>query len=151
MGAKNGRFESIKVANENNSDAKRIDHDSDIKKFEAIENLLKTPEAKDRKFKHDFGAVGGKIDMSKVEVIEMLLFDTNFQELPDELILNVLRNSELKDLISCGQASKRLRKISYDNSLWQRVNLSGKNVKSELIEMILKKECKTLNLPFWVV
>ena len=143
-GSKNElRTENIEFSNAN---AKRIDQDSDIKKFEAIENLLKTPEAKDPKFKHDFGAVGGKIDMKKVEAIEMLLFDTDFQDLPDELTLKVLRNLEPKDLISCGQASKRLRKISYDNSLWQRVNLSGKKVKSELLELILNKECKSLNL-----
>ena len=71
---------------------------------------------------------------------------SKIQDLPDELVLKILRNSETKDLISCGQVSKRIRKISHDNSLWQRVNLSGKKVKSELLEMILNKECKSLNL-----
>ena len=146
MGAKNGRNENIEVSNANDFNAKMIDQDSDIKKFEAIENLLKTPEAKNPKFKHDFGAVGGKIDMKKVDAIEMLLFHTNFQDLPDEIILKVLSKTEPKDLISSGQASKRLRTISYDKSLWQRVNLSGKKVKPELLEVILNKECKTLNL-----
>ena len=87
MGAKNGRFENIKVANENDSDAKKIDQDSkesteDIKKFKAIENLLKTPEAKDPKFKHDFGAVG-EVDMKNVEGIEMLdkSFDTESKDI----------------------------------------------------------------------
>ena len=41
-GSKNElRTENIEFSNAN---AKRIDQDSDIKKFEAIENLLKTPE-----------------------------------------------------------------------------------------------------------
>jgi hypothetical protein len=70
----------------------------------------------------------------------------NLQDLPDELILQVLSYSEPKDLISSGQVSKRLRSISYDNSLWQRVNLSKKIVKTKLLELILNKGCKSLNL-----
>jgi hypothetical protein len=72
--------------------------------------------------------------------------DRNFQDLPDELILKVLSFSEPKDLITSGQVSKRLRKISYDNSLWKRVNLSEKIVKTELLEIILEKGCKSLDL-----
>ena len=52
----------------------------------------------------------------------------NFQDLPDELILKLLSFSKPEDLITSGQVSKRLRKISYDNSLWQRVNVSEKIV-----------------------
>jgi hypothetical protein len=70
----------------------------------------------------------------------------NFQDLPEELILKVLSYSEPKDLIASGQVSKRFRKISHDNSLWQRVNLSKKIVKTEFLEMILDKGCKSLNL-----
>ena len=70
----------------------------------------------------------------------------NFQDLPDEIILKVLSFSEPKDLISSGQVSKRIRKISRDNSLWQRVSLAWKIVKTEFLEMILDKECKSLNL-----
>ena len=70
----------------------------------------------------------------------------NLQDLPDELILKVMSYSKPKDLISSGQVSKRLRSISYDNSLWQRVNLSEKNVKTDFLELILNKECKSLNL-----
>ena len=70
----------------------------------------------------------------------------NFQDLPDEIILKVLSYSEPKDLISSGQVSKRLRKISRDNSLWQRVSLAWKIVKTEFLELILDKGCKSLNL-----
>ena len=70
------------------------------------------------------------------------------QDLPDELILKVLSYSKPKDLISSGQVSKRLRSISYDNSLWQRVNLSEKIVKADFLELILNKGCKSLNLSY---
>ena len=71
---------------------------------------------------------------------------TNFQDLPDELVLKILRNSETKDLISCGQLSQRIRRISHDGSLWVTANLEKKIVKTELLEMILRKGCKILNI-----
>ena len=69
-----------------------------------------------------------------------------WQDLPDELILKILSYSETKDLISCGQLSKRTRNISRDRSLWVTANLEKKIVKTELIELILGKGCNILNL-----
>ena len=71
---------------------------------------------------------------------------SNFQDLPDELILKVLSYSKIKALITCGQASKRIRKISRDNSLWRRVTLKKKIVKTELLELILGKGCTILRI-----
>jgi hypothetical protein len=71
---------------------------------------------------------------------------SNFQDLPDELVLIILKNTETKDLISCGQVSRRIRKISQEGSLWVTANLEKKIVKTELIEMILSKGCKILNI-----
>ena len=70
----------------------------------------------------------------------------NFEHLPDEVILQILSYSETKDLISCGQLSTRIRRISRDDSLWMTANLEKKYVKTELLEMILSKGCKILNL-----
>ena len=70
----------------------------------------------------------------------------NFQALPDELILKILSYSEIEDLINCGQVSKRTRKISHDGTLWVAANLERKIVKTELLEMILQKGCKILNI-----
>ena len=69
-----------------------------------------------------------------------------WQDLPDELILKILSYSEVEDLISCGQVSKRTRNISRDTSLWVMANLEEKIVKTELLELILSKGCKILNL-----
>ena len=71
---------------------------------------------------------------------------SNFQDLPDELILKVLSYSKIKALITCGQASKRIRKISRDNSLWMTVTLEKKIVKTELLELILGKGCTILKI-----
>ena len=70
----------------------------------------------------------------------------NFQDLPDELVLKILSYPKAKDLISCGQVSKRIRRISRDGTLWVTVNLEKKIVKSELLELILSKGCKILNI-----
>ena len=70
----------------------------------------------------------------------------NFQDLPDELVLKSFSYLKIKDLISCGQVSKRTRRISHDGTLWVSANLEKKVVKTELLEMILGKGCRILNL-----
>ena len=71
---------------------------------------------------------------------------SKFQDLPDEVVLKILRNSETKELISCGQVSRRIRRISHDGSLWVTANLERKIVKTELLQMILCKGCKFLDI-----
>ena len=71
---------------------------------------------------------------------------SDFQDLPDELVLKILRSSEIKDVISCGQVSRRVRRISHDGSLWMTANLEKKIVKIEFLEMILNKGCQILNI-----
>ena len=88
--------------------------------------------------------------LQATEYIERLERGTRntFQDLPDELILKIVSYSKEKDLISCGQVSKRIRNICQDSSLWVTVNLEKKIVKTELLEHILNKECKSLNLNY---
>ena len=71
---------------------------------------------------------------------------SKFQDLPDEIVLKILENSETKELITCGQVSQRIRRISFDSSLWVTANLEKKIVKTELLEMLLSKGCKCLHL-----
>ena len=94
--------------------------------------------------------VHSKISEADIDNLEAVdgseAFTRNFGDLPNELILKVFSYSEPKELLSFGQLSKRIRKISHDKSLWQRVNLSKKIVKTELLEIILNKGCMSLNL-----
>ena len=71
---------------------------------------------------------------------------SSFLDLPDELILKVFSYTETADILRCGQVSKRIRNISNDNSLFQTVNLSGKNVETNLLASVLNKGCKNLIL-----
>ena len=82
------------------------------------------------------------------DVLEELLESchSSFLDLPNKLILKVLSYTETADILRCGQVSKIIRTVSNDNSLFQTVNLSGKYVKTDLIEIALNKGCKSLNL-----
>ena len=71
---------------------------------------------------------------------------SQFQDLPDEIILKVLSYMVLKDLLCCGQTSKRIRAVSHDESLYQKIDLSGKKVWDRFLERIINKGCKDLSL-----
>ena len=60
-----------------------------------------------------------------------------FEHLPDEIILKVIRNLEYRDIIVFSQLSKRIRTICQDESLWKKINLYGKRVPTEFLQLIL--------------
>ena len=68
------------------------------------------------------------------------------EELPDEIVMEILNNLEIKDLINCGLVSKKIRAISQIEFLWQKMNLFRKAVPTKFLDMIIKKGCKYLNL-----
>ena len=73
------------------------------------------------------------------------------EDLPDELIQNVLNSLELPDLLSCGLVSKRIRSVSFIESLWQKIDISNsghsrKIVPSDLVKRIINRGCKSLSL-----
>ena len=55
-------------------------------------------------------------------------------DLPDEVILNMLGFLDIKELLLCGQVSKRLQAIANDESLWLKLNLCGRKVPYDFIE-----------------
>ena len=67
-------------------------------------------------------------------------------EFPDEIILKVFASLDVKDLLNCGQVSKRFRTIFHDEFLWQRIDLSGRNVSAAFIQFILDRSCKYLEI-----
>ena len=68
------------------------------------------------------------------------------QDMPDEILLKMFKYLDRKNLLRCGKVSRRFRKISQDDSLWQKVNLCRKTVPSEFLQTILKNGCKYLSL-----
>ena len=53
-----------------------------------------------------------------------------FDDLPDEIVLKIFKKLDIKDLLNCGMVSKRIRAISKDESLWEKLNLCNKRVPS---------------------
>ena len=71
----------------------------------------------------------------------------SLDDVPDEVILRVFSNLEIKDFIQCGQVSKRIRAISQDQSLWLRLDLyKNKSVAPGFLEYIINNGCKYLGL-----
>ena len=67
-------------------------------------------------------------------------------DLPDEVLLKIFAKLSLKNLICTSQVSKRIRRVCYDKSLWQKINLFKKSVPTEFIEQILENGCCYLSL-----
>ena len=58
--------------------------------------------------------------------------------LPNEVLLKVFTYLNIRDLGYCAQVSTRLRDISIDESLWQKINVFNKVVPTGFIQHILK-------------
>ena len=67
-------------------------------------------------------------------------------DLPDELILEILSFMNVKEIIKCGQVSKRIRSICSDETSWQKVNLYNKIVPVEFLIRLISNKCKYLSL-----
>ena len=67
-------------------------------------------------------------------------------DLPDEVILKVLGFLDIKELLLCGQVSKRLRAIANDESLWLNLNLYERKVPYEFIKKAAGNGCQYLSL-----
>ena len=70
----------------------------------------------------------------------------NLDDLSDEVQLKIFNYLTIKDLICCGQVSKKTRRISCDASVWQKINLSEKVIPSEFLKHFLNNGCQYLNL-----
>ena len=91
------------------------------------------------------------------------LYDKNFNDLPDEVVLKILTYLDFKNLAKCAQVSKRMRNICKDESLWERINVKAnfgqkingifpKNIRAfqkiptSFINYILDNGCRYLNI-----
>ena len=73
--------------------------------------------------------------------------ELQLDDLPDEVILNILSFLEIKELLKC-QVSKRLRAIVNDESLWLKLNLFERQVPYDFIEKAAVNGCQYLSLAY---
>ena len=66
--------------------------------------------------------------------------DGCFEGIPDEVILNIFKNLDLKDLGRCSKVCKRFDKVGHDETLWQKINLRQNNkIPPAFLEYILSR------------
>ena len=70
------------------------------------------------------------------------------EDLPNELILKVISYLNFQELLICGQISRRIRTITYDERLqqWQKFNFYREKAPSGLLKILLENGCKYLSL-----
>ena len=82
-----------------------------------------------------------KMDDTKVNFSQL-------ENLPNEILLKIFNymNPKIKELLSFGQVSRRIRSVANDHSFWKNVNLFPKNtVPTGLLQLILENGCKRLS------
>ena len=70
------------------------------------------------------------------------------QDLPDEVILKIFSYMDIREILKCGQVSKRIRAVSTDESLWSKLNFFGGYVPYEFLEKAVENGCRYLSLAF---
>ena len=78
----------------------------------------------------------------------------SIQDSPDEIILRVIKYLDINELVKFGEVSKRMRAISNDKSLWQKINLSRDrpswcdqfDVPTKFVKMVIENGCQYLSL-----
>ena len=74
------------------------------------------------------------------------LQSAGFEDMPDEIVLQIFKHLEFYDNASSSQVCKRWKLLSEDQSLWQKINLSGRQVPAKFIEKALRHGCHYLGL-----
>ena len=47
----------------------------------------------------------------------------SLEDLPEEIILKILGQVNIRDLFRCSFINKKIRRIAHDKSLWEKMNL----------------------------
>ena len=120
------------------------DKDSSTSK-EPVLKRLKIDDDSKTKMKEMITA-NSKPSKNKVDATNMNF--SQLENLPNEILLKIFNymNPKIKELLSFGQVSRRIRSVANDHSFWENVNLFPKNtVPTGLLQLILENGCKRLS------
>ena len=74
-------------------------------------------------------------------------YSAQFEDLPNELITEIFSWLGFKEILKCNRVSKRIRSISQNEVLWQKVNLhKHQDLSCEFVKMVIENGCRYLNL-----
>ena len=74
------------------------------------------------------------------------LTTASFDDLPEEIILQIFTNLEFYDNASASQVCKRWKLLCEDQFLWLKLNLNDRRVPAKFIEKAMKHGCQYLGL-----
>ena len=79
--------------------------------------------------------------------MDLELKHKSLEDLPDEILLKILGQVNIRDLIRCSFVNNKIRKIANDKSLWEKMNLrSNVDVPAELFSKLIEKGCEYLSI-----
>ncbi|XP_029434687.1 LOW QUALITY PROTEIN: S-phase kinase-associated protein 2 [Rhinatrema bivittatum] len=73
--------------------------------------------------------------------------DFSWSNLPDELLLGIFSYLPLTDLLKVSQVCKRWHRLSFDESLWHSLDVSGKTLLSGVLGQVLSAGIVALRCP----
>ena len=75
-----------------------------------------------------------------------ILRGAHIEALPDEILMKIFSQLPLVNFGNTAKVSKRWKRLSEDESLWSKINVSFGAIPATFIEKCLKNGCKYLNL-----
>ena len=75
-----------------------------------------------------------------------ILRGAHIEALPDEILMKIFSKLDLVNFGNTAKVSKRWKRLSEDESLWNKINVSFCAIPAKFIEKCLKNGCKYLNL-----
>ena len=70
---------------------------------------------------------------------------TEFEDLPNEIILKIFHHLGIKDRFRYMAVNKRIRSICIDKKLWEKVHLSD-TIPAQLLKLIMDRGCQSISL-----
>ena len=87
-----------------------------------------------------------KSDFHSIQTHSPNYFTDNFERLSDEMILSIFKWLPKKTLIRCSLVCQRFNRVAQDETLWTRLDLSGKVIQPGALGRILQRGVVILRL-----
>ncbi|CAI6345827.1 unnamed protein product [Macrosiphum euphorbiae] len=71
-----------------------------------------------------------------------LMNNDDFDTLPEEIVLNIFKMMDKRTLLKCALVCHQWRRIAYDESLWQHLNIPSRRMSVETLDNILARNIK---------
>jgi len=70
------------------------------------------------------------------------LLTDDFDTLPEEIVLKIFKMVDKRTLLKCALVCHQWRRIAYDESLWQHLNIPSRRMSVKTLDNILARNIK---------